>query len=238
MRWIGTKKGSEAREGEGLPPRSTKGRDRGDETHSVIGRINELTSPVEQCTGLKSNATVEAEICKRQHGMQLYKGALKIRSHQLLISKQAPWRHTFASTQRLVSTSLRDKRMPNAMKGATIESWPVPTTSIDKREDGDEQETRGGNPALLVWLMQMVGQSTTGTARQRSSVQVSLSREGSLERFAASTGNEGSRRMGWRTRSKFLGSAPRNFGALGGASKRDRWRCRDGEQVKYQRRSF
>lgn len=47
------------REGEGLPPRATKGRDRGDETHSVIGRINELTSPAEQCTGLKSNATVE-----------------------------------------------------------------------------------------------------------------------------------------------------------------------------------
>lgn len=41
-----------------------KGRDRGEEAQSVIGRINELTSPAEQCTEVRSNATVEkAEIC-------------------------------------------------------------------------------------------------------------------------------------------------------------------------------
>lgn len=41
-----------------------RGQDRGEEARSVIGRINELTSPTEQCTEVRSSATVEkAEIC-------------------------------------------------------------------------------------------------------------------------------------------------------------------------------
>jgi len=76
-----------------------KGRDRGEEAQSVIGRINELTSPAEQCTEVRSNATVEkAEICSEAARHAAVEGSSRtIRSHRNLISGGAPQEHTSAT---------------------------------------------------------------------------------------------------------------------------------------------